>query len=268
MAEDEIIDNYDKYYEKLNVYFNLKQEYEIKLHKKKNKIIRDTEYSKKQKREHIRKIKMNCIGCNKPVGTIFSLQDNTYSAVCGNKTSPCNLHISLKRGDYIHIPTYIEDLTKQLNETETDMIQTKLNLLFGFITEDSMIDIFSAQKETYKNHADLKNRMISSLKQRFEIDTRETNTTIYTKELYSILSTMKHQIEEYMKSSNIQFIKDNIADYINEVLPLVQDIRNNTYTINYIEPVEDTHLLKKHNNIIQLQEVDFSPPEIKAFILK
>jgi len=166
-------DNYDEYYEKLNVYFNLKQDYDIKLHKKKSKIIKDTEYSKKQKRELIRKIKMNCIGCNKPVGTIFSLQDNTYSAVCGNKSSPCKLHISLQRGDYIHIPTYIEELTKLLDNSEFDMIKTKLNLLFGFITEDNMIDIFSKQKETYMNYDDLKNRMISSLKQRFEIYERE-----------------------------------------------------------------------------------------------
>jgi len=260
-------DNYDEYYEKLNVYFNLKQDYDIKLHKKKSKIIKDTEYSKKQKRELIRKIKMNCIGCNKPVGTIFSLQDNTYSAVCGNKSSPCKLHISLQRGDYIHIPTYIEELTKLLDNSEFDMIKTKLNLLFGFITEDNMIDIFSKQKETYMNYDDLKNRMISSLKQRFEIDERENKNKIYTKELYSILSAMKHQFEEYMETSDIQLIKENIEEYINEVLPIVQDIRNNTSTINYIEYIDDKRRLIKHNDIIQLQEVDFSPPEIKAFIL-
>jgi hypothetical protein len=268
MTTEEFIDTNDEYYEKLNIYFNLKQEYENKLHKKKQKILKDTEYSIRQKREHIRKIKMTCIGCNKLVGTIFTLQDNTYSAVCGSKTTPCNLHISLNRGDYIHIPSYVEDLTKLVKNSEFDMIQTKLNLLFGFITEDSMIDVFSVQKKTYTDYTDLKNRMILALKQRFEIDERETEKNIYTKELYTILSTMKTLMEEYNKTSNVQFVKDNIADYINKVLPIAQSIRNNTYLINYIESTNGTHILKKHNNIIQVQEVDAPPPEIEAFILK
>ena len=110
--------------------------------------------------------------------------------------------------------------------------------------------------------------MILALKQRFEIDERETEKNIYTKELYTILSTMKTLMEEYNKTSNVQFVKETITDYINEVLPIVQSIRNNTYSINYIESTDGTHILKKHNNIIQVQEVDASPPKIEAFILK
>ena len=91
------------YYENLDKYFKLKREYEEKYEKAKNKYIKNPKLDKEEKRRKVKMIKKKCVKCNGVGGTIFSIENGHYKAVC-NAEQPCNLNIDIKRGRFRYIP--------------------------------------------------------------------------------------------------------------------------------------------------------------------
>ena len=73
-------------------YYKLKQQYEDKINRQKNRIIKNETLTILQKRKKIKKLVPVCLNCNKPGGTIFSNNKGVLLAVCGSST-PCELNI-------------------------------------------------------------------------------------------------------------------------------------------------------------------------------
>jgi hypothetical protein len=95
----------NKIIESFNEYYKLKNTYEVKFNKEKQKLIKDKSLSWREKRSEYKKLKPQCINCKRPVGTIFSIKRSSNEnedfrelrALCGSLTEPCNLNININR---------------------------------------------------------------------------------------------------------------------------------------------------------------------------
>jgi len=96
--EDEV-EQQATFVESLHQYFRIKNAYETNLYVLKKKIYKDSP-NKKIGKKRLLEIKPKCIHCARPVGTIFSLTDNRYKAICGDTNNPCNLNIEIYKGEY------------------------------------------------------------------------------------------------------------------------------------------------------------------------
>jgi hypothetical protein len=81
----------------LRIYFELKQKYMTAILEKK-KAIYKKELDKKKAKRKIAHIRPLCIKCRKPGGTLFEIKDRVYTAICGDKDTPCRLNIKIDVG--------------------------------------------------------------------------------------------------------------------------------------------------------------------------
>ena len=83
-------------------------------------------------------------------GTIFSNDNRTLRAVCGSST-PCTLNIEINKGRYMNIRELAEKYLDEINNLKIQIIETKLNLLFGYTEEAEVLKIFTLLRERLGN---------------------------------------------------------------------------------------------------------------------
>jgi hypothetical protein len=108
-------------------FFNLRQKYQ-----------KNIKHNLKIKK---RKPRPKCVNCERPVGTIFTITDKQYAAVCGDKSSPCNLDILIIKGHSVFYKNFIETGNMHIATEKQKIIQNKLNILFGYITDNEGLKI-------------------------------------------------------------------------------------------------------------------------------
>ena len=263
----------EEYIETLDKYFKLKAKYEKQLNKKKHSILVDEDRSRKEKRSDIQKIKMGCIGCGKMVGTIFSDKDRTYSAVCGNRIDPCNLHISIKKGTTFNIKnSYNNDLNTR-DYIRNKIITTKLDVLFGLIDDMAMEETF---EELKSQQADISS-YVSMIETILEGDNEERKRNIRdgTRIVDELIQEQKELIDEYMKDTAPSKMREVIELYVTKIIPVFDVIAENKYDYREVEKCDtnidssDTKkcLMTKYKNIEEFENIA-NQPVVVEFKLK
>ena len=128
----------ESFYEKLQEYYDLKQQYDQKLrdaHTQWNNS--KPPMSLEKKKENYQNFMMNrkCINCNKgPGGTIFSQvgigENRKITAICGCEDK-CNLNIEIYMGQTIYIPENLDYYKHNVEELKRELTEYKLDLLFN-----------------------------------------------------------------------------------------------------------------------------------------
>ncbi len=257
----------EQYYKKLDQYFKLKLKYEKKLKNSKNSILKDEELNKKQKIKRIRNLKPKCINCKKPVGTVFEIDNGVYKAYCGSTTSPCKLDIELKRQNTINIYDYKNDIQNDIRNKQNDMIISKFQLLFGFMNEDEMVQIYTLIKQQYNDDLEFYN-LLSTLIENTS-NKKEKNENIYNSQkiYYENIKSIKQNIREYLTTNNIALVKDAIETYLTVKIEQ-EHIRNNKYESYFIEEQNNKYYLIKKNINIENKEHNVDEPEVVQFVTK
>ena len=265
--EPETQNTFDDVFERIDEYYKLKRKYESTLSDKKNNILKNDELNMKQKRDKFEKLKIRCINCEKPVNTIFSINDGVLSAICGSKTNPCNLNIKLNRGKFIDIRELISVFQNSVDDIKDSIISTKLDLLFGFNTEDETLVKFKELKGELTNDLETlaqdKVKYINIVGNLNNKPLLSSNMTIF----YQLVSTIKNSIKEYNESGNINLIKDVISLYQKDLKPILEKISSLTYKERSVEVDTDNNKFYLHRKPYLLSDllVPFSNPEIESF---
>lgn len=220
----------------LENYFKLKNDYEAKSRKL-------VEEYKKQAAElgvsissaTEKTIIPRCINCGRQVGTIFTLRNRTYIAKCGDYKSPCSLDIRIQRGLFNNAVKLREELLDDLREIEEKVIRLKMDLLFQYISEDSMVTEFDSLRKEHKQFADTIAQIDSEIIDREEGKMRAINTD--ERELVKLVEDIQAKMREYVGTNSQALLKEILSLYEDEVLPTVNRIRDNRYDNMRIEPV-------------------------------
>lgn len=259
-----------EFLEKLNEYYRLKNSYESLYRDKKNSVLKNPSLNIKQKKTAILKIKRNCISCKRPVGSIFQSKDNFLYAICGDKSNPCSLNIKINRGLFVNINELIDVFQEGVDEKKMKIIESKLDLLFNFKTENQIITLFNSIKNELNNDLEAvleyKTSLIDITDNIANKNLIESKTTI----IYEKIDLIKDTMKQFNETGEIQFIKDILQIYSSELIPMIDSLKKLKYKYYTIEPKSTSnneifyHLLKKKYTLQNLL-VAFENPSIDSF---
>ena len=94
-------------------------------------------------------LKPKCIYCDRPVGSVFENKGRSFIARCGDKSQPCPFHIELFGGEYGNVTDMMEQYERYMLITKEDIITTKLDVLFKYMSEKSGVDLFKDSLDYY-----------------------------------------------------------------------------------------------------------------------
>ena len=254
--EEQVITNITTLDEDLYKYYKLKQRYEKSIDKIKDNI-----------KENYPDLS-NAGKCKKSGGTIFTNDNNILKAVCGNSEDPCDLDIEIKKGVYKNIRVMEEKYSNNIESLQNMIIKMKLNLLFGYSFANVSKDVLA------NGNADL---MAETLKEFTKYrDILSERTTKYNKiqktflnivndtankdiiedkenQLSILIDSLKQMNKEYLLKIDVllveeknKFIDDIIDIYLNQIVPLNEEIVNLKYKVNEVYLDEDKAIDKKN----------------------
>tara|TARA_R110001599_G_scaffold300966_2_gene506353 strand:- start:244 stop:1068 length:825 start_codon:yes stop_codon:yes gene_type:complete len=241
--------------EAISGYYKLKQKYDESNNKQKMKIIRDNSLSNKEKRQKFKQLKEKCVNCKNSGGTIFSNTDRILRAVCGSST-PCTLNIEIKKGRYMNVREVGEKYLNEINNLKIQIIETKLNLLFGYTEEAEVLKIFTLLRERLGNFTET----FLWVREHYLDIVNDTENMKAINEAEVSLFVEKEGLKTLHKlfddSQNNSYINEMVEKYVSIIDPLVIKIRNMKYKSVYIE-TNDTdhteHLIEEPYTFEQLQ---------------
>uniref|UniRef100_A0A6C0DHM7 Uncharacterized protein n=1 Tax=viral metagenome TaxID=1070528 RepID=A0A6C0DHM7_9ZZZZ len=265
----------NKIIESFNEYYKLKNTYEVKFNKEKQKLIKDKSLSWREKRSEYKKLKPQCINCKRPVGTIFSIKRTSnenedfreLQAICGSITEPCNLNININTGVSYNLLDHIKELEKDSNEYKNDIIKDKNKLLFGYITPEKAIGRFDKLKESINDINFLLNLNYETLFQIID-NKKDTETIQKLKEtVYILIQEIKEGIKNYNSTNDVQYVRDCVEIYINQIQPKLKDIMLLKYKNNFVEYDDNANvykLIQQKYSIFDLEEI-YTQPAVISF---
>jgi hypothetical protein len=256
-----------------NEYYKLKNKYESDYNKDKQKIIKNKQMSWKEKRNEFKQLKPKCINCKRPVGTIFSIKHSgepnddfrELKAICGSLSEPCTLNININAGVTYNMMEHIKELEKDIENYKNEIIEYKNKLLFGYTKTETAVENFDKIKEAINDTSFLLNINYEHL---FDIvDNKITNETIakLKEEVYILINEIKMSIKRFDSTGNVQFIRDSVDIYVNQMESKLKELLNLKYKVNLVEFDESEgvyRLIQKKTGIADLEDSYIAPSVI------
>jgi len=230
--------------EAIEAYYKLKGTYEAKRNRLKQRILKSDD-SKAEKRLRFEALNIPCVGCKRKVGSIFYTTGRNLIAFCGDTDAPCNLQIDIDRGDYWFSPHLLETIQHDVEVAKMNIIKTKLGLLFGFIEENKMIETFETLKNNYKGLQHYINLIEKDMQKGQFLEVQEPGSTdrriskmelakINQIQLGHLINRFRDLMARFSSSdgvSNPKFLQEAVELYLQEILPVLQILRNALYDI-------------------------------------
>ena len=217
----------------ISSYYKLKQKYETSNNRQKEKIIKNKSLSDKEKRQKFRQLKKKCVNCQGFGGTIFSNDNRTLRAVCGSST-PCTLNIEINKGRYMNIRELAEKYLDEINNLKIQIIETKLNLLFGYAEEAEVLRIFTQLRERLGIFTETFLGIRASY---LDIVNDTENMKAINEAMKSLFvekEKLKNLHQSFDDSQNYSYINEMVEKYVSIIDPLVNKTRNLKYEKVYI----------------------------------
>ena len=236
-----------QYISKLKDFYEYKTQYESLYKDKKKNILKKKSKSITEKLYSIQQIKMSCIQCGKEGGTLFKQENKILSATC-LATEPCDLNINIKLSNTLNLRENIDKYNKIVEKLKSDIIITKLSLIFDLEKEDIVSQKFNAIKDEYKdnqknldvfqnilnnniNFVVIKDKNSDEEKRILRDDFIKKNETI----LNNHIKNFNEKIELYKSKNNKKSLEEAIDIHLKNILPIVEYIRQKKYNITYID---------------------------------
>lgn len=257
------------YQEALNQYMMYKTKYEASA---KNMRVKQQTASKKPSKQPL----PPCIHCHAKVGMTFEKKDNVYYARCGSKgrNPNCNFEIELKAGLYISFMDYFKEEMKVFEKDKQDLIQQKMETLFGYIPETDSAELFKQRLEKYVDSSEFvkvlttKYTELYSNTRRKELIERQQHAISEIKERIQVI------MNDYRSDPlNRELLHDAMEIHVNELVPEVEKLRKLKYAIMEMMHVYDkdgvlkTSTLFQSDNFLEKMDYEYESPEVVKYVV-
>jgi hypothetical protein len=264
-TEEENVRQNLSFVETLQDYFALKTQYETKL-KQLKKTAFTSVSNKKLGMKKARNVKAPCVQCKRKVGTIFSLQDDRYTCICGDTEKPCNLRIEIYRGNFSSIQSLMYDFKDHIDELKDNIIKRKLDTLFSYISEEESVKVFKKELESYNYDSGMYKELVENYDNNHNNSHR--NELIQKKKdlIFKLTERIRGLLAEYEKTSNREFLKSAVELQIKDLLPETQNLRLLSSEIIEMNTVRDSsnsnnmtdiHVLFKRDVVLSKSDFTF-----------
>jgi len=274
----------------INNFYKLKGKYDQEQRRKRQKIINTPGLSKSDKRMAWTRAKPKCVNCRKPVGTFFSVKKRVLRAQCGaavNPTpgiKPCKLHIEMELADVTTMQHTIDAFDGYKEDDKEDIIKTKLNLLFGFMNEETAISDFEVKRQSFEEDLETYN---TYLEQYVDIHNNKENKELLKAEMIKseeVIQQMKdimvsrtlseeEEGEEPQENSpnTLGYIRDLVTIQIHNLERILLKIRKLKYDYYAMEEDEDDpnihKLVTKPISVYRSEVVIDKSPKVVHFTI-
>lgn len=247
--------------EAINTFFNIKQKYESERYKMKKSIVQNAT-SKKAAKQMIQKLRFKCINCKNqgsPEGTIFSMKDRTFTAICG-APNKCNLNIKIFAGYFNELYKFYTLFKEEIEDNKEAIIKQKLDTLFNYTDERLSLELFKKEMKTYSENNIILKEMTNEYNNLYNNEERSEKIKEKRMKIDEINSKIEKLLKEYKSTENRELLNLAIQLHINELLPETRSLRYLLFEISEIEVLEN----KKENiNILfqklnRLQSMDYT----------
>jgi Ni,Fe-hydrogenase I large subunit len=232
-VDDGEVESPDKkidYIEALNDYFKLKSEYEQKLREKRRK-----EYTKgndkKDKMRRVSAIKPKCINCHRPVGTIFATDANGYTAICGDKNSPCKLNIRLLRGNFEQHESILTEFKASIDDVKERIIKLKMFTLFNYVSEATSSKQFKKELDEYNTFSAVYKDELHKYNELYNSSHKPDLIRSKSSAIHQIQLTIRKLLDDYEKTENSELLKTAIYTYKTDLMPEIANLSRFKYDI-------------------------------------
>jgi hypothetical protein len=181
-----------------------------------------------------------CVNCGKPGGTLFSIKNGHFLAICRASGKKCNLHMELNRGNYYPTRELIFKYQDILDRARENIIVMKNNIEFGYggggereaklyakAFEEENAHYESARKRIEALRASLGDAERESEKRDIMRQLGELRRIAASREKNNVLDNADADADDTM---------EYIEDYRDKVMPLVERLRNLNLEEPYIIP--------------------------------
>ena len=245
----------NEYQQNLDKFYKLKQKYNNKLLRDKQKLLSDDTLSRKEKRLKFNQIVQVCINCKNKGGTIFENNKDYFRVTCGNINSPCDININFKRQKIDMINYLIIKYMELLSDLKEKIIKIKLNYILDFISEEESIIEFNAIKKKLSYNNDIYRELLESY---FKITNNIHNQEEIDKKTIlknDIIFKIKNHVEKYNFNKNSLEITEIIEIYTQDLINILNDLRKLQYKYCYVHSENNKHLLFKENYSLKDLEI-------------
>ncbi len=278
----------DIFLDGIDSYYKLKKAYDEKIKSLTNKISRNTSISLKDRKKQLEdlKKKYKCINCNNgPGGTIFKRISNEESGViltakCGVVRDPCPLNINIVLGLTYRYDNSIKITNDIIEKTKLEIIKSKNDRLFGYISDEEAIQIFNDNKELlteyincnesfiykwlniiekrikYSESKNLKNDFLNKITENLKNDTITNIIEKLKKEILSDIVIIKNYIKEFNRTGNNEKVNEAVKLYVNNLREKNKQLLNLDYMYSetYFNPDDKTcHLVQNKYTIDSIE---------------
>ena len=252
------------YFNSLNQYFKLKNEYEKKLLAKKKQIFKKAP-TRKTGQKMISNVKISCIYCKRNVGTIFTCKNRHYKAFCGDSINPCELKIDIYSGDYYNLLEMIEEFEITMTNLREDIINLKLDSLFDYVNKDITIKNFEEKSKDYEIESDAYYQLCEKYDEFFNFESNKEKFELYQQNLKFIKQKRDEVMKlltEYKTSNNNQLLKTAIEIQQTEIIPAIQ---NNNFLMYEKIYMYDNKLHKVKASYSNIEDNYGETPNVLSF---
>ena len=227
------------YLESLNSYFKLKNNYESKMRSDKRKIMEKNENKKENKKKGKKLLlsyKPQCIKCKRPVGTIFSKNDNKYTAICGDTTQPCSLNIEIYPGEKNNLEYWISLFKEEVDGLKETIIRQKLDTLFNYVTEDKSVELFKKELKAYNEDSVILKEYIDMNDELFHNNHKKKLIEEKNEKIFRVIENIRNLLNEYKNTQNRELLKTAVQLQVDELLPetrIIRMMKNEIMEIQY-----------------------------------
>tara|TARA_Y100000817_G_C16849484_1_gene541441 strand:+ start:27 stop:821 length:795 start_codon:yes stop_codon:yes gene_type:complete len=245
--------------EAIHNYYKLKQKYEMSIKKQKQKIMSNPSLNNEQKKQKILQIKKKCVQCNGAGGTLFTNKKNILSATCNGET-PCGFNIKINRGYYTNIREEYQYLSREINNIQNKIIETKLNILFNYTSEEEAISTFDKLRKHLagfvKAHDKVQDAYLDIIYNKKTLSEKKEVST----KIYEIVNEMKLLANNYNETNKNSFIVESIELYISQLLPILEKLQKITYVYNAVSQEES--VLEDKKTFLKLEQEPYTLNEL------
>ena len=258
----------------LNEFFKLKFKYENQINTNKKKIINNPTLSNREKRSEYLKLKPKCINCKRPGGTLFKTgyiketdkvdSHREYMASCGIIADPCNLNIKIEVGNVELLSNLLNQIQKEMRELKNTVIDDKNKLLFGYIDTEKALENFEDIKDAINVYSSIYEKYLENYHNIVDNDRKKEVLNESITNYYILIEQIKECITKMKETDNVQFAKDAVNIYQDNLRPLMNKIRDLSYDETKVWHDIDSNTCNLIQNKYSIQSLSYSSFEDKV----
>ena len=261
-------------------FFKLKNDYE----KERFRLIKEI-YTKTATRRGAQRIVQNlrykCVNCGEsgmPDGTIFSLKDRNFIAICGAQNK-CNLNIKIFAGYFSNLYEYYVLFKEEIENNKSDIIKQKLDTLFQYVDERTSVELFKKEMKEYSENNILLKEIARAYNELHSNEERSDKIAEKRREIDETNSKIMKLMAEYKKTDNREFLTEAIRTHIDVLLPATRALSYLVFELCEIEVIkknsgfgmgasETNILIQKPNRIQKIDYTYNEPAKVIKFVAK